>query len=186
MVKPLTAVASLILNHYELYDEGSFSWDSGYLYISFVNNVSVSISLYSLGLFYMATEDRLRPFKPFSKFLCIKAVIFFSYWQYCLFQLLIKLGIILGNDLVAVNEAQNVIISVEIVLAAIALSISFSYRVFENESDANQKSLLKAIDEVFTVKDVFQDAQNTFLGYEEVSGKMELKDLGKRPGPYSV
>ncbi len=59
------------------------------------------------------------------------------------------------NDIIKVNELQNVIISVEIVIAAVAQSIAFSYRSFENDSEANKQTLLKVIDEVFTVKDVF-------------------------------
>jgi hypothetical protein len=84
----------------------------------------------------MACEERLKPFDPFSKFLCIKAIIFFSYWQACLFTVLMKFNII--NDVIKVNELQNVIISVEIVMAAVAQSIAFSYQAFENDSEANK------------------------------------------------
>lgn len=38
------------------------------------------MSLYFLVLFYMVTEDHLQPYKPLPKFLCIKAIIFFSFW----------------------------------------------------------------------------------------------------------
>ena len=42
------------------------------------------------------------------------------------------------NDVIKVNELQNVIISVEIVMAAVAQSIAFSYHAFENDSEANK------------------------------------------------
>lgn len=42
------------------------------------------VSLYCLVLFYMAAEMRLDPFRPLPKFLCIKAVLFFSFW--CVFR----------------------------------------------------------------------------------------------------
>lgn len=103
LIKPLTAIIALLLEWYGIYREGELSLNSGYIYIAFVNNWSVTISLYCLGLFYLATEDRLRPFDPFSKFLCIKAVIFFSYWQACLFAVLMKFNIL--NDIILVNEA---------------------------------------------------------------------------------
>jgi len=41
----------------------------------------VSISLYCLYVFYVVVKDDLARFKPWNMFLCIKAVIFFSYWQ---------------------------------------------------------------------------------------------------------
>lgn len=109
----------------------------------------------------MASEDRLRNFDPFSKFMCIKAIIFFSYWQTCLFNGLIYFGFI--TDIISANENQNIIISMEIVLAAVAQSLAFSYKVFLIDNETNRNSLLKAIDDVFTVKDVVEDAQNVFL-----------------------
>merc|ERR1711871_958603 len=58
-IKPLTAVLAIVLYHYGLYEEGNFAIDQGYLYLCFINNVSVSVSLYSLVLFYMATAEAL-------------------------------------------------------------------------------------------------------------------------------
>ena len=54
---------------------------SGYLYITLVYNVSVSLALYALFLFYLATRELLQPFEPVLKFFTIKAVIFLSFWQ---------------------------------------------------------------------------------------------------------
>jgi hypothetical protein len=82
-----------LLDEYGVYHEGSFDLKSGHLYIALINNVSITISLYSLVLFYMATEERLKPFSPFAKFLCIKAILFFSFWQACVFTILIRFKI---------------------------------------------------------------------------------------------
>lgn len=80
LVKPLTSFIEVILHKYNLCNDGSYSLNNGYTWISFVNNISVSFSLYGLVLFYMATEEKLKPFKPFFKFVCVKSIIFFSYW----------------------------------------------------------------------------------------------------------
>lgn len=58
-----------------------YSVNGGYLYITIIYNVSVSLSLYALFLFFSATSDLLRPFEPVLKFLTIKSVIFLSFWQ---------------------------------------------------------------------------------------------------------
>lgn len=68
-----------------MYHDGEYKFDKGYLWLSFVNNMSVTISLYSLVLFYMATEEKLAPYNPFYKFMTVKAVLFFSFWQTCAF-----------------------------------------------------------------------------------------------------
>lgn len=53
----------------------------GYLYVTIVCNMSVSLSLYALFLFYFSTRDLLSPYRPTLKFLVVKSVIFLSFWQ---------------------------------------------------------------------------------------------------------
>ena len=96
----------------------------------------MTVSLYCLALFYIATEERLRSFSPFQKFLCIKAVIFFSYWQACLFTILLNYNFF--SDLGSVIELQNVIISFEIVAAAAAQALAFTYKQYEHDSIETQ------------------------------------------------
>jgi hypothetical protein len=84
----VTSIVEIVLHKYGLCKDGEYQFKNGYLWLSLVNNISVSISLYSLVLFYMSTEVKLKPFKPFFKFVCVKSILFFSYWQSCLFNIL--------------------------------------------------------------------------------------------------
>ena len=54
--------------------------------------------MYTLVLFYMVTKEELLPFNPIPKFLCIKAVILFAFWQGIIIAVLVWLGIIHGNE----------------------------------------------------------------------------------------
>lgn len=54
---------------------------SGYLYVTIIYNISVSLSLYALFLFYFATRELLVPYNPVLKFFMVKSVIFLSFWQ---------------------------------------------------------------------------------------------------------
>ena len=117
MIKPFTAILAIIFDKYGIYHDGHFEFKSGYLYLAVINNISISLSLYCLVLFYMATEERLKPFNPFAKFLCIKAILFFSFWQACAFTIFLKMHLF---DRETSQIAQSLIISVEMVFASIA------------------------------------------------------------------
>ena len=59
LFKPLLAVSSFILQLTGEYHEGDYSTNSGYLYIAIFYNISITISLYFLVLFYEVTKDIL-------------------------------------------------------------------------------------------------------------------------------
>ena len=80
LIKPITAVLSIILDGFGMYCDGAANLHCGFPWLAFINNISISLSLYSLVLFYMATEERLAPFSPFYKFITVKAILFFSFW----------------------------------------------------------------------------------------------------------
>lgn len=76
-----------------VYGEGEFEKDKAFPYIIAVNNCSQFLAMYCLVLFYRANRDELQPMKPIGKFLCIKAVVFFSFlWVsfYMLFILFVR------------------------------------------------------------------------------------------------
>ena len=52
-----------------------------YLWITIVYNVTYTLALYALLLFYLGTHDLLAPFKPMLKFLVVKSIVFMTFWQ---------------------------------------------------------------------------------------------------------
>lgn len=44
-------------------------------------NVSASLALYSLVKFYHVFAKELEPHKPLTKFMCVKGIVFFCFWQ---------------------------------------------------------------------------------------------------------
>ena len=52
-----------------------------YLWITLVYNVTYTLALYALLLFYLGTHDLLAPFKPMLKFLVVKSIVFLTFWQ---------------------------------------------------------------------------------------------------------
>jgi len=64
-----------------VYCDGSFQTDCAYLYVTIVENVTQITALYALAWLYFVAKEELAPFKPVSKFLVVKSVVFFTYWQ---------------------------------------------------------------------------------------------------------
>ena len=62
------------------YEEGDFSPGSGYLWIMLMSNLSISVCLYYLVLFWCALDEELEAFSPVGKFLCIKVFFFFFFF----------------------------------------------------------------------------------------------------------
>jgi hypothetical protein len=75
------SLVTLILQTFDKYKDGDFSINGGYIYITLINNISVSVALYGLFLFYEATKHILAKHDPVLKFLTVKSVIFLTFWQ---------------------------------------------------------------------------------------------------------
>ena len=50
--------------------------------------------MYCLLLFYKVLKEELSPIQPVGKFLCVKLVVFVSFWQAVVIALLVKVGVI--------------------------------------------------------------------------------------------
>jgi hypothetical protein len=81
ILKPILVVITFILYAKGKYEDGNFSVNQSYLYITIIYTFSYSMALYALALFYAACRDLLRPYNPVPKFIIIKSVVFLTYWQ---------------------------------------------------------------------------------------------------------
>lgn len=142
-IKPLLSIVILVLTPLKVYTAGD--WRSGYLYITVIDNCSVTLALYGLFLFYAATRDLLRPFEPVWKFFTIKSIIFLSYWQGVILAVMERLGVIKGLHLSlhdteltsagTISAAyQNFFICIEMFFGALALCYAFPVGVYDNRN----------------------------------------------------
>lgn len=90
------AVLTLFLYPFGWYVEGEYSLKSSYFWMTIINCYSQMYALYVLLMFYYALHVELADIRPFEKFLCIKLVIFFSWWQGIIIGFLVILGHING------------------------------------------------------------------------------------------
>lgn len=64
-----------------VYCEESLGPQYAHVWAMMANMIAVTIAMYCLIAFYLNLKDALAANKPFFKLLCIKLVIFFSFWQ---------------------------------------------------------------------------------------------------------
>eukprot|EP01095_Lingulamoeba_sp_RSL-Kostka_P008958 TRINITY_DN3054_c3_g1_i2.p1 TRINITY_DN3054_c3_g1~~TRINITY_DN3054_c3_g1_i2.p1 ORF type:complete len:248 (+),score=98.72 TRINITY_DN3054_c3_g1_i2:243-986(+) len=169
----------MILEACGVYDSGSFSPTKGYIYLAVVTNTSITIALYFLVLFYMALQDELKPFRPVPKFLCIKAVIFFTFWQDVLIGFLVWVGLITTTSKdypidVESTYIEDGIVCIEMLFISIAMAYAFGYEQYRNlemkplmdQISVSPASVvtpvLKNFGDVMNVRDVVNDTVDVF------------------------
>lgn len=64
------------------------------VYLDAVDFVSISVALYGLIVFYALVKERLVGKKPLAKFLCIKFIVMFTFYQDFVFDALVSHGYI--------------------------------------------------------------------------------------------
>lgn len=172
-VKPLAAAVAIVLNQHGVYVQPKSAdalpiYRYGYPYIWFVVNVSVSLALYWMVMLYLATEDLLQHFRPLPKFLCIKSVIFFSWWQGVLLGLLVQWDVVtdvddFSSDSVATG-VQDLLICIEMSVAALAHHLVFSWKEFEDYAPDPSRPLLRNFGDIMDIRDVLSDAKDALYG----------------------
>ena len=136
-VKPVMSVLTLLLEAAGHYQDGDWSASGGYLYITMIYNLSVSLALYGLLLFYQATKDMLSPYEPVAKFLAVKSVIFLTFWQGVILSILEKMSLLPqfyeegGRESAGTVSAgyQNFLICIEMFFGALLLRLAFPHHV---------------------------------------------------------
>lgn len=169
-LKPILGLISVVMKGTGTYKEGYIGLDSGYFWSGIAYNISVSVSLYSLGLFWVCMAQDLQPFRPVPKFLCIKLIIFASYWQGFLLSTMVWLGAIPDNiegyssDNLAAT-IQDALICLEMPLFAAGHWYAFSWHDYADATVSAARMPVKyAIRDSFGIRDLIEDTKETFSG----------------------
>ncbi|KKA29903.1 hypothetical protein TD95_001478 [Thielaviopsis punctulata] len=168
-LKPVQALATIIMKACGVYKEGYVSLTSGYFWQGIIYNISVTISLYALGLFWVCMNNDLQPFRPVPKFLSVKLIIFASYWQGFMLGILVWLGAIpdvSGYTPETLAAAiQDALICLEMPAFAIVHWYAFSWKDFaDNDIMSARMPVAFAFRDAFGIVDLIQDTKETFRG----------------------
>lgn len=193
-LKPVIAFATVLCKITGNYIEGRLRVNNGYTWIAFTysmcgphviayTDISVFVALYSLTIFWMCLHRELKPYGVGAKFLCVKGVIFFSFWQGLFISILVATGMIthstlmfyiltvvgtVQDDTYLSAALQDTLICLEMPLFALAHSYSFSYKDYVEPPErlAGRMPISYAFRDSFGVGDLLADMVATFHGKE--------------------
>lgn len=186
-VKVALAAMTFVLQLLGWYDEGNFAPDRGYLYITIVYNVSIGLSLYFLVLFEESASYILEGYHPIVKFLAIKAVIFFEFWQSLGISILVSMHFLIterpgytSGDIS--NIVNNALITVELFPIAVAFAMAFAWddykdpeRPLSPAAPTMLVSVIKNFGKVTNVKDIVEDTKDSFK--KELERNIDIDDF---------
>ncbi|KAI5660768.1 hypothetical protein M9H77_20091 [Catharanthus roseus] len=122
IIKAFTAILAVVLEAFNVYCEGEFRLDCGYIYMAVVLNFSQSWALYCLVQFYTITKGELAHIKPLAKFLTFKSIVFLTWWQGIFIALFYDLGLFkspIAQALQLQSSIQDFIICIEMGVASV-------------------------------------------------------------------
>ncbi|EPS43490.1 hypothetical protein H072_2536 [Dactylellina haptotyla CBS 200.50] len=172
-LKPVLAVTTIVMKATDTYQEGYIGLNSGYFWSGIIYNLSVTISLYSLGMFWACMHNDLKPFRPVPKFLCVKLIIFASYWQGFFLSILVWLKAIPDTPYYTRDNLaaaiQDCLICCEMPIFAIAHWYAFSWKDYADPTiSAARMPVQYALRDAYGIRDLIYDTKMTFggKGYE--------------------
>jgi len=82
IIRPAASLAGIICEAYDvLCASDGYSWRYASVWIEGINFVSISIALYGLLVFYGLMREELKGRRPMAKFLSIKLIVMFTFYQ---------------------------------------------------------------------------------------------------------
>lgn len=169
-VKPILGVATIVMRATDTYQEGYAGVRSGYFWSGIIYNISITLSLYSLAMFWVCMSQDLQSFRPMPKFLCIKLIIFASYWQGFFLSIMVWLGAIPDDvkgytpDNIAA-AVQNALICFEMPAFAVGHWYAFSWHDYADPTiSAARMPVWYAMRDAFGCRDLIEDTKETFFG----------------------
>ena len=187
IIRPFTAAIALVSEALGVYGEGElFNATKTYTYVVFINSWAQSHAIYCLVLLFHATRTELEAIQPIAKFVCVKAVIFLSFWQSIAIVVMVHMHVLSSRTLNmrdydikdVANGVQEFIICVEMLIAACAHLLAFPVSEFGDAMPAAVgagSSKLSSVLDVLDMSDVYLDVRDRA---ESVGGRTvgRLKD----------
>eukprot|EP00939_MAST-03C_sp_MAST-3C-sp1_P001434 g1434.t1 len=155
VLKPILAIMSLIFMAVGKYDSTGYQ-----AFLLTVYNISYTLALYYLFLFYLATREFLKEQHIVLKFFAVKTVVFLTYWQ------MLAVESWPGLTTETGEACNDFILCIEMVFFAFLHLKAFSCEDAKdsgNRSTTESSSVMENVRQVVSINDVIDDAYHNFM-----------------------
>ncbi len=170
-IKPILAVITVVCKAAGVYEDGKIAVNNGYTWVAAVYNFSVFLSLYCLVMFWTCLSTDMKPFRPTSKFLTVKGLVFLTFWQGLAISILVAIGWLksvgpVGDPEYLSLAVQDMLICLEMPIFALLHQYAFSYKDYIDPFSTQQARLpvLYAARDAIGMYDVWNDSLTTIRG----------------------
>jgi len=185
--KPVTAISMVFLKKYDYYGpyaSDALDWKSIQFWIVIIQNVSTFVAFAGLLKFYHAVDKELQWCRPFAKFLCIKGVVFMTFWQGSALKILAETTDVGGEGDSAdiwSEQIQNFLICMEMLLFSIAHFYCFPVEEWQPGYKVNFRKA--KFGETMALNDFFTDLKIIMTTQD---GSKKKKKRSKEPSESTI
>ncbi|KAI8459772.1 organic solute transporter Ostalpha-domain-containing protein [Phakopsora pachyrhizi] len=157
--RPLISIVAIICHSRGVLCPTQYSIHFAQAYLEAFDFITFSLALYGLIGFYNVTRVQLKGKSPLAKFLTIKGIVFFTFYQGFLFSILEKHEIIHGTQYwTSTNVSQGLqalATTIEMVLFSIVMLFSFSWKPYKGLDNKTKTNILKSFIHSQNYRDFF-------------------------------
>lgn len=138
ILRPLLSIISIICEAEDVLCSTTYSVHFAEVYITAIDFISISVALYALVIFYTITKADLSGKKPLAKFLAIKLLVAFTFYQGFIFDQLAEHDVLKATEYWTKNNISNglnsLCICIEMVFFSAFMIYAFSFREYRNRT----------------------------------------------------
>jgi len=149
IIKPVMACLSIIMLIAKKWSSVEYQ-----AFMLTIYNISYTLALYALFLFYLATSDLIKGLSPVKKFLAVKCVVFATYYQSLIFLCIPNLT---DEEISTLNDF---VLCLEMVAFSILHYRSFPWWEFQH--GISDTKVVENLQQVTSIRDVVADAVHNF------------------------
>lgn len=180
IIRPALSIIGIICQRAGvLCESGSWSLHTAKAYITVIDAISITIALYGLILFYGLTKNELKGKRPLAKFLSIKLIVMFTFYQSFVFDALEGRVLHATEFWTETNIADGLnalAICIEMVFFSAFMMWAFPWSEYKKSGQPRTKNILRPLWDSINLSDFIMEIWGSFkFFFDYFRGKPEAR-----------